>query len=526
MEELARYQPDLFIIYSGHNEFLERRTYSQIINMPPALRGLGSLTARTRTHTAMRAVMEKLSLAPQPPAGDAANLLDEEVVTLLDDAVGPEAYSRDDELRERVLEHYRFNLARMVDIARSAGAATVLVTPASNLRHCSPFKSEHRAGLGAADLRQWKAHMGAVRQAVAARRMDRAREELEAALRIDDRYAWTSYLLGQALDVLGDPAGAKLAYERARDEDVCPLRAVGATREIVAEVAVDRQVPVADFVGIVEKTSSGGIAGKELFLDHVHPTVGGNRLLALNIMGTMGKAGLLDFDPQWGQAAVDEVTRRVESGLDAEDHGLALMKLSKVMGWAGKLNEADGLARRAVQLLPDDSRVRYQAGLTADLLGRTDEAIAHYRRAVEIQPDADLPHGNLGVALEKKGALAEAVEHYRLAVSHGSGTSKARNQQNLAMGLAKLGWAHLDGGRFERAAEALGEAAELAGDDARVHNLLAIALWETGQRDQARHHYGRALELDPGLGDDSWSLIAYLRRTERSTEADSLTDLP
>ncbi|MFW6168867.1 MAG: hypothetical protein ACODAD_00150 [Planctomycetota bacterium] len=28
MEELVRYEPDLFIIYSGHNEFLKRRTYA------------------------------------------------------------------------------------------------------------------------------------------------------------------------------------------------------------------------------------------------------------------------------------------------------------------------------------------------------------------------------------------------------------------------------------------------------------------------------------------------------------------
>ena len=31
MEELVEYDPDLFIVYSGHNEFLERRTYPQII---------------------------------------------------------------------------------------------------------------------------------------------------------------------------------------------------------------------------------------------------------------------------------------------------------------------------------------------------------------------------------------------------------------------------------------------------------------------------------------------------------------
>ena len=42
----------------------------------------------------------------------------------------------------------------MVDIARSVGAEVLLVTPASNLRHCAPFKSEHRAGLDEQQLRQ------------------------------------------------------------------------------------------------------------------------------------------------------------------------------------------------------------------------------------------------------------------------------------------------------------------------------------------------------------------------------------
>ena len=41
MEELADYQPDVFIVYSGQNEFLERRTYSGIIEMPAPVRGSG-----------------------------------------------------------------------------------------------------------------------------------------------------------------------------------------------------------------------------------------------------------------------------------------------------------------------------------------------------------------------------------------------------------------------------------------------------------------------------------------------------
>ncbi len=40
MEELAAYQPDLFIVYTGHNEFLEERTYGRIRHRHPAVQRL------------------------------------------------------------------------------------------------------------------------------------------------------------------------------------------------------------------------------------------------------------------------------------------------------------------------------------------------------------------------------------------------------------------------------------------------------------------------------------------------------
>jgi len=34
MAELSRFEPDLFIVYTGENEFLERRTYASAFNTP------------------------------------------------------------------------------------------------------------------------------------------------------------------------------------------------------------------------------------------------------------------------------------------------------------------------------------------------------------------------------------------------------------------------------------------------------------------------------------------------------------
>ena len=145
MEELIQYQPDLFIVLSGHNEFLEHRTYGDILAMPRAVRGVGALLSRTRLHTALQAVAAKLRGASTETASRTS--LPAEVDTLLDRSVGPQVYFRDDDLQRKVLAHYRFNLERMTDIARSAGAQVIFVTPASNLRSCAPFKSESRKGL-------------------------------------------------------------------------------------------------------------------------------------------------------------------------------------------------------------------------------------------------------------------------------------------------------------------------------------------------------------------------------------------
>ena len=81
LEELTEYEPDLFVVYTGHNEFLEDRTYRSMIEMPAALRGIGALLSSTRTYSALsRLVRTETPERTELPA---------EVETLLDVNVGP-----------------------------------------------------------------------------------------------------------------------------------------------------------------------------------------------------------------------------------------------------------------------------------------------------------------------------------------------------------------------------------------------------------------------------------------------------
>ncbi len=114
MDALTRFEPDLFVIYTGHNEFLEKRTYKRLLNTPEIVRDLGSLASRLRLYSVLSDI-----------AYDRGDVLATNVQAVLDRSVGPEDYHRDDAMRGAVLDHFRTSLERMTSISERAGAQTI-----------------------------------------------------------------------------------------------------------------------------------------------------------------------------------------------------------------------------------------------------------------------------------------------------------------------------------------------------------------------------------------------------------------
>ncbi|MBI4600783.1 MAG: tetratricopeptide repeat protein [Planctomycetes bacterium] len=488
MEELTRYDPDLFVVYSGHNEFLEERTYRSLIEMPAAVRGLGAVLSATRIYSALRRFVRsgrRAAPAPGPGRGE----LPAEVETLLDVNVGPEAYRRDDELRKRILSHFRFNLSRMVDIARSAGAAVIFVKPASNLRDFSPFKSEHRAGLSAAETERWKTLFARARRAGKEGRPAEALRALEEAAAIDQRHAETWYERGRVLLELARPVEAKEAFVRARDEDICPLRALTRIEAIVGEVAGERGVPLVDFVALVEDRSADGIPGETLFLDHVHPTLEANRLLALSILETMTAMGIARPAGSWGEEPLAAVVERVESRLDSRSRGLALRNLAKVLGWAGKVEEAERLALEALALVPEgDADTHYGAAIAYKRRGQIEEALAHYQETVRLEPDHALGQAALGDLYWRRGDHERARSHLEAAL---------RIRPRLPYAIHLLGTMLEDDGDLAGAAACYERALAARPKYAEAHNSLGGVRERLGDLAAARQSYERSLEIEP-----------------------------
>lgn len=148
MEELVRYEPDLFIVYTGHNEFLEDRTYGPLRRQSGLLTGLVRVASRLRLYGLLQDAI-------RPRSAEPVSRLADEVTTRLE-VVGLDAYHRDREWRRGVLDHFRASTNRIVEQARTAGAAVIFVQPAANLKDFTPFKSEHAESLVGEPLVRWK----------------------------------------------------------------------------------------------------------------------------------------------------------------------------------------------------------------------------------------------------------------------------------------------------------------------------------------------------------------------------------
>jgi Flp pilus assembly protein TadD len=486
MEELADYEPDLFIVYSGHNEFLEQRTYDKLLKTPEFVRNLGALASRMRLYSALYDVTyERDAVLPT------------EVTALLDHSVGPEDYHRDDEMRVAVLDHYRTSLIRMTHISERAGAKLILVTPASNVGDFSPFKAEPDSGASARDIQQVDTLKLAATAALDQGDHARAVAIAERALALDARDPELLYLQARALRSLGRIDEARRVFVDARDEDVCPLRALTPVSEIVADVARTRNAGLVDFARIVIERSPDGIPGSELFLDHVHPTIDGNRLLALAILEKMMHEGIVSPAATWNAAAIAEISEQLESSLDEQDHAVALRNLSKVLLWAGKHDEAERLLNLAVAETSEDGETHFQQATLLRRAGDNEAALSHYREAARLAPLNPAVHQAFGVLLSELGRKAEARVELEQAV---------RLDRTLVEAHYDLGVVLEELGEDRRAEAAFRAALELNPNHADAHNNLGVIFAQRGDLAAAAEQFAEALRINPDHSDAAANL--------------------
>lgn len=303
LAECLDYQPDYIILCTGHNEFLEDRSYRHIKRASPMLDIPLRLAHRWRTFQVIRRVVRPGSETATGEDEDPRSILGGETNPILDYHDSLRAYHRDSEWHAGVAEHFRFNLRRIAHLARNAEVPLLLILPPSNLSDAPPFKSEHRADLTAEQLQQWEELL---RQYHALGAADsRSIALLKQALKIDDQYAATWFELGQGYAARGLHGQARQAFIKARDLDVCPLRMTSPLEKILRDVADQEDLPLLDAHALLEEQSPHEILGGRYLVDHVHPGFAGHQFIARQIVRRWIADGLVQPAPEW-QSVCDQ----------------------------------------------------------------------------------------------------------------------------------------------------------------------------------------------------------------------------
>lgn len=336
LREVLTYQADLIILYTGHNEFLEARTFDHIDDRGWLLNQSLAGAARLRTFTLLREGYLRLQgrSSDDPPRG--RPILPTEVDALLDYRGGLAEYQRDPPWREGVVQQYRYNLQQMVEMAREQGVDVILVNPVSNIRNCPPLKSLHREDLTADEAAQW---ISLCRQA--SRKLsggDSADVHAAAGLyqqacRLDSQHAGGFYNLAQCYDAAGRIEPARAAFLQAKELDICPLRILKPMNEAVLQIARQTDTPLVDAQALFESHSPDGIVGSQWLLDHVHPGIKGHQLLADTLADKMVELGMVHPRADWQQRKRRRYREHFASLPELYFHE-GSQRLAAVRGWA------------------------------------------------------------------------------------------------------------------------------------------------------------------------------------------------
>ena len=268
--ELAKYKPDMYVIYAGSNEVVGPYGPGAVVTASsmslPVIRA--SISVRSSR-------IGQLLVYSGQPRGEWRGMemfLDKQV-------------RADSPRMQPAYENFTRNLREIVGAAYANGAHVLLSTVATNLRDSAPFGSLHRPGLASDALKSWSALVQNGVELEALQSFAEALKLYYSAAQIDDEYAELAFRIARCESALGDYAATKDHYTRARDMDTLRFRADSRINEIIRATAkaAGPNAVLLDTDSLFAGESRNGVIGSELFYDHVHLTPLASYLLASSV---------------------------------------------------------------------------------------------------------------------------------------------------------------------------------------------------------------------------------------------------
>jgi len=294
IRELTAYEPDLFIVYVGHNEFYGAYGAGSAVSAGgrPWMTDLTIHLLKFKTFLLLRdayAGIGRLFGGPSAPRD----------ATLMEQVVRDQIIPLGSDTYRTGLETYQKNLRSIIERAHSAGVPILFSTLVSNIRDQTPFRSVLPDGTTGDRRSAWESDLSAGDTLLASGQIDSALQMYEAAQTLAPGAARSTYRLGLALLRQGRDTEAGKQLRSAKDQDALRFRASEEFQDTLLATCKAFGVPVSRVDSAFIGASPHGLIGKELILEHLHPTVEGYLLMARTWCSTLSQTGLLAPSPQW-----------------------------------------------------------------------------------------------------------------------------------------------------------------------------------------------------------------------------------
>lgn len=377
MREMADYAPDIFIVYSGDNEYANDHIYRSVRRASE----LAGRLRKTAGHLALYRGLERLILP--------AKMRFYASFVVSDEGVQPPAYSAEE--RRLIADNYAYVIQAMADFCAERRIRLVLCTCAVNAADWPPYRSTFSTSTTPAQAESWLQEFATAWQAFQEGDYDNALTRLETLAKIDDTRADLHYLMGRTLAAKQRFAEAWGAFERAVDLDNVCYRARPSHNQLIRQVAERAAVPLVDTVALLRAKSPNGLLGENFFWDHCHPRPDAHAAYALALARTLFAAGWLprpgaDWEDRFSQAVAAWRQSVAES---ADFQARAYRNVAS--GWMGLWTSH----RQPDDLLRHDSTY-------------LDRALEYLEKALQAHPKCPGAYFYRGVIYAQRGDLAHA----------------------------------------------------------------------------------------------------------------------
>jgi tetratricopeptide (TPR) repeat protein len=296
-KEVMEYEPDMFCVYDGHNEFYGAFGVAshESVGLSRQFTMLYLRLVHYRTFLLVRDLYWTLTGWFQPrPTGEFSG-------TMMERLARGQYIRYGSELYVQALEDFKTNLNELRTISTRHKVFLLLASQVSNQRDLPPFISQ--------DLPYWtpkqKLHFHTLYnnalEKLLNQQPDSALRLLEEVLRLDSVRADVHFALARCLDSLKRKREARNEYEKARDYDMLRFRASTDFNDAIKQMDDGHMTFFVDVEKKFKANSLDSLIGNNLITEHLHPNERGYFLIAKEFTWPMHVHQILADEITWNE---------------------------------------------------------------------------------------------------------------------------------------------------------------------------------------------------------------------------------